>query len=242
MNKGQGAICYIRVSTDDQARDALNLENQERRCRDFCASRNLHVAHVFTDPGESARSADRPEFQRMLGFCRQHREEVSFIVVYDLSRFARNVRDQADAIALLLDSGVKVRSTLETNVDESPAGRLAANIHGAFNQYFSDSLSERMKERSRAAVLAGRWPWSAPLGYKNVTAREGANIVPDPKTAPHIRTAFELIATGLYTQRQVLEKITEAGLRTSRGNKLSPQTFYKTLRKKVYVGYRVYFH
>ena len=237
MNKQHGAICYIRVSTEEQARDALNLNNQERRCRDFCVSRNLHVVRVFTDPGQSARSADRPEFQKMLGFCRQHRQEVSFVVVYDLSRFARNVRDQADTITLLLDCGVKVRSTLETNIDESPAGRLAANIHGSFNQYFSDSLSERMKERSRAAVQAGRWPWSAPLGYKNVDTREGANIVPDSDTAPHIRNAFELFATGLYTQRQVLDKVTEAGLRTSRGNKLSPQTFYKTLRRKVYLGF-----
>ena len=121
-------------------------------------------------------------------------------------------------------------------MDESPAGHLAANIHGAFNQYFSDSLSERMRDRSRAAVLAGRWPWSAPLGYKNINSRDGANIVPDPDKAPHIRTAFELMATGLYTQREVLKKITDAGLRTNRGNKLTAQTFYKTLRKKVYVG------
>ncbi len=94
-----------------------------------------------------------------------------------------------------------------------------------------------MKDRSRAAVIAGRWPWSAPLGYKNIAARDGANIVPDPKTAPHIHRAFELMSTGLYTQAQVLRTITDAGLRTRAENKLAPQTFYQTLRKKLYAGF-----
>ncbi len=231
-----GAVVYLRVSTDEQAREALNISNQEQRCRSFCTARHFNVLQIFTDPGESARSADRPEFQRMLGFCKAHRREVGFVVVYDLSRFARNVRDQADAIAILSEIGVCVRSTLEPNVDESAAGKLAANIHGSFNQFFSDSLSERMKERSRLAVLAGRWPWAAPLGYKNIDCRDGANIVPDPDTAPHIRNAFELMATGLYSRAAVLRKITEAGLRTRAGNELTSQTFYETLRKTVYIG------
>ena len=236
-NPEQNAVIYVRVSTDEQPRDALNLRNQEERCRNFCAARKLDILEVFIDPGESARSADRPDFQRLVSFCKTHRSEVGYVVVYDLSRFARNIRDQADAIAGLLSLGVRVRSTLETNVDETAAGRLAANIHGAFNQFFSDSLSERMKDRSKAAVLAGRWPWSAPLGYKNIDSRDGPNIVPDPDTAPHIRRAFELIATGLYTRAQVLRIVTEAGLRTRQGNQLTPQTFYMTLRKKVYIGY-----
>ena len=84
-----GTLIYCRVSTEEQARDALNLTNQETRCRDYCTSRNLEIVRIFTDPGESARSADRPEFQRMLAFCRAHRLEVGYVVVYDLSRFAR---------------------------------------------------------------------------------------------------------------------------------------------------------
>ncbi len=59
----------------------------------YCTSRKLDIVRIFTDPGESARSADRPEFQRMLAFCRAHRQEVGYVVVYDLSRFARNVGD-----------------------------------------------------------------------------------------------------------------------------------------------------
>src|ERR1700730_4785022 len=136
MQKGQenGAVLYVRVSADEQAVGPLNLSNQEKRCREYCEQRGWTVMAVFTDPGESARSVDRPEFRRMLDYCKAHRREVRYVVVQDLSRFARNLLDQADAIRELRNHGVLLRSTYESNIDETAAGKLAANIHGAFNQ------------------------------------------------------------------------------------------------------------
>ena len=166
MRNETGAVVYVRVSTDEQAVGALNLSNQEQKCRDYCGQKGYSVQEVFVDPGESARTADRPEFQRMLAYCKAHRQ-VGYVVVQDLSRFARNNGDQAQFIAELGKHGVRLCSVDEPNVDDTAAGKLAANIHGTFNQYFSDALSEKMKDRMRAAVLAGRFPWPAPLGYLN---------------------------------------------------------------------------
>src|ERR1700730_8489521 len=136
MQKGQenGAVLYVRVSADEQAVGPLNLSNQEKRCREYCEQRGWTVMAVFTDPGESARSVDRPEFQRMLTYCKTHRREVRYVVVQDLSRFARNNQDQAQTISELGRIGVLLRSTYETNIDETAAGTLAANIFGTFNQ------------------------------------------------------------------------------------------------------------
>jgi site-specific DNA recombinase len=232
-----GAVIYVRVSTDEQAQGPLNLENQEKRCREYCERKGLPVGAIFVDPGESARSTDRPEFRRMLDYCKAHRREVRYVVVQDLSRFARNLLDQADAIRELRNHGVLLRSTYESNIDETAAGKLAANIHGAFNQYFSDSLSEKMRDRMLASVAAGRFPWPAPIGYRNVEATTGANIVPDSERAPLIRKAFELMATGLHTKTAVLKTVTEMGLRTRNNKALSPQTFVEMLKKPVYCGW-----
>ena len=237
MRDNSDAVIYLRVSTDEQANGVLNLPNQEQKDRHYCEEKGYAVVRVFVDPGESARTAKRPEFQKMVAYCKAHRN-IGYVVVQDLSRFARNNGDQAEFIAELGRHGVKVRSVMEPNVDETAAGKLAANIHGTFNQYFSDQLSERMKDRSRAAVLAGRWPWPAPIGYRNdSTLRTGANLVPDPERGPHVRRAFELLATGLYTRVDVLRLVTQAGLVTRKGQKLTAQTFYETLRKRVYIGY-----
>jgi site-specific DNA recombinase len=236
----KGAALYIRVSTDEQAEEGLSLGIQEKQCRDYCARNGLPLSEnaIFIDPGESARSAKRPEFQRMLTFCRTHRGSIGFVVVSQLSRFARNNKDQANAICELRSYGIDVRSVSEPNVDDTPAGRLAANLLGAFNQYFSDDLSDRMQKRMRTSVEEGRFPWPAPIGYRNVKMRNGANIVPDPERAPLIREAFELSATGLYKKAEVLRIVTEKGLRTTHKNKcLSPQTFVELLKKPVYCGW-----
>ena len=84
MRRGNGAVIYVRVSTDEQS-GPVNLLNQEKRCRDFCQQQGWPVVEVFTDPGESARTADRPEFQRMIRFCKAHRGEIGYVVVQDLS-------------------------------------------------------------------------------------------------------------------------------------------------------------
>jgi hypothetical protein len=115
---------------------------------------------------------------------------LNYVVVQDLSRFARNHKDQAEAIWDLGRCGVLLRSTYESNIDETAAGKLAANIFGAFNQFFSDSHSEKQRDRKRQAVAAGRVPWRAPIGYVNVSSKVGANVEPDPQRGPLITRAF----------------------------------------------------
>ena len=235
--QGDGAVLYVRVSTDEQANGPLNLGNQERRCREYCQQRGWRVMEVFIDPGESARSVDRPEFQRMLAYCREHRREIRYVVVQDLSRFARNNQDQAQTIGELGRIGVLLRSTYESNIDETAAGRLAANIFGTFNQYFSDALSEKMRDRTRQAVSAGRFPWRAPIGYQNVGGKDGPNIKPDEKRGPLIRRSFELLATGQFKKAEVLQIVTDEGLTTAKGKPITKQTFQAVLRNRLYAGW-----
>ena len=239
MKQGQanGAIVYVRVSTDEQANGPLNLLNQEQRCRDYCERNNLEVIRVFIDPGESARSTDRPAFQEMLTFCRANRRKIACIVVQDLSRFARNLQDQMRTLYELNAVNIVLRSVYESNIDESPEGKMQAGIFGTFNEYFSNSLSKKMKDRTRQAVLAGRFPWKAPIGYLNNGRKDGANIEPDSKRAPFIRRAFELMARGTHKKSDVLKMITDKGLLTNRGKPLSAQTFQQVLRNSLYAGW-----
>ncbi len=210
------AVIYIRVSTEEQAEDALNLVNQEQRCRNYCKQKDLTVIESFIDAGESARSSDRPEFQRMLSYCKVQRNKVRYVVVQDLSRFARNNRDQLEAIFQLNQSGVALRSIYENNIDETAQGKFTTNLYGSFNQYFSDSLSEKQRDRNRQAVAAGRVPWHAPIGDVNISAKDGPNIKPDEQYAPLIRRAFELMSTGLHKKSEALKIITQEGLKTLR--------------------------
>jgi site-specific DNA recombinase len=227
QEQGYKAVIYVRVST----------EEQENRCRKYCEQGDLSVVKVFIDAGASARSSDRPEFQNMLAFCRVHRNDVRFVVVQDLSRFARNHRDQAEAIYDLGRSGVKLRSTYESNIDETAGGKLAANIFGAFNQFFSDSHSEKQRDRKRLAVAGGRVPWRAPIGYTNINAKDGPNIKPDERYAPLVRRAFELASTGLRKKTEILAVLSKEGFNTPNDRPLAGQSLDHLLQNPLYAGW-----
>src|ERR1700686_2609068 len=129
------AVVYTRVSTAEQS-DSLPV--QEKKCTDFAQSQNLNVLHVFTDAGESARTADRPQLQAMRAFCRKRQGKIGHVIVADLSRLARNAGDQNKLIEELADWGIRLRSVDEQHIDGTASGKFMAGMHGAFNQYFSD--------------------------------------------------------------------------------------------------------
>jgi site-specific DNA recombinase len=232
MMTAKGAVLYARVSTKEQAQQNNSLPVQEGKFRDFCTRTGLEVIKMFIDK-QSARTDERPQFQAMLMFCRQNRKRIACVVVADLSRLARNVADQAHTISTLAQLGIKLESIDEPNLDGTATGKLSANVLGAVNQFFSDSLSERTKYRMEALVKTGRFLWPAPLGYLNVDKK----LVGDPERAPLVRKAFELMSSGSCpTGDAVLKMVTGMGLRTKKGRAVKKQTFARMLSNELYAG------
>jgi site-specific DNA recombinase len=227
------AVIYTRVSTEEQASQQHNLPAQERKCVDFCTRNALEPLKVFTD-AESGRTDDRKQFQAMIQYCRENRARITHVVVADLSRFARSVLDQAKALETFALLKIKLCSVDEAHIDGTAAGKLASNIHGAFNQFFSDSLSERTRFRMSEAVRAGRFPWPAPIGYLNTG---GGVLKVDPDRAPMVRRAFELAAQGSHATDAIRRTLGALGLRTKRGLEIPRQTFLSMLRNELYAGW-----
>ena len=233
----KGDVIYCRISDEEQGRrNAQNLPTQQKKCRDHSKHDALPVIKVFVEQ-ESGRTTDRTNLQEMLAYCSKNRGIVARVVVADLSRLARNVSDQGSIIARLADMGIELVSVDEPHIDRSAAGKLAANMLGAVNQFHSDVLSERVRYRMSEAVKAGRFVWRAPLGYRNVNESGIKNLAIDTERAPMIRTAFELAATGFYKPEDIRKKLNAMGLRTIRGAPVSPQSFSQMLRNPVYKGW-----
>src|SRR5258708_5531930 len=112
----KGAVIYVRVSTTEQASSNQSLPVQESKARALCQQRGLAVLKLFADKGESARTDDRPEFKKLMTYCRLHRREISNVVVSDLSRLARNVLDQGQTIVELIEMGIALISVDEPNL------------------------------------------------------------------------------------------------------------------------------
>ena len=151
-----------------------------------------------------------------------------------VSSFARNVVDQGTTIAELQRLGIALVSVDEPILDATAAGRLSANMIGAMNQFFSDSLSERIRYRMRAGFEAGRYLRAAPIGYMNAEKA----LVRDPDRAPLVKKAFEFITSAPAWLPQCRSRPRWACVRGA-GNEVAKQSFARMLQNPIYVGWLV---
>ena len=229
-----GAVIYVRVSTKEQTEN-LSLPTQLRACDEYCRRQGYEILERFHEEGESAKTTDRSQLQNLLKYCRTRKGKVHFVVVYNLTRFAREKYDHFALRAHLKSLGISLRSATEP-IDDTSTGKLMEGVLASFAQFDNDVRSDRTRAGMRAALELGRWTFPAPIGYLNAPKWSGKSLVPDPERAPLIARAFEELATGRFTKQEVIARMTEAGLRTRRGLVLSPQSFGQMVRNWIYVG------
>ena len=91
---------YIRVSTEDQAREGFSLGEQEEKLRQLCKYKDFEIFKIYKDAGISAKNMkDRPSFQQMLEDMKAGK--LNYIVAYKLDRVTRSVRDLEVLISTL---------------------------------------------------------------------------------------------------------------------------------------------
>src|SRR5690606_21353779 len=93
------AVIYLRVSTKDQANrggeaEGFSIPAQRDACLRKAEAIGAVVVAEFVDAGESARSANRPELQKMLVFVKEHK--VKHVIVHKIDRLARNRADDVE--------------------------------------------------------------------------------------------------------------------------------------------------
>ena len=229
-----GAVIYVRVSTKEQTEN-LSLPTQLRACEEYCSRQGYEVLERFKEEGESAKTADRPELQRLLKYCRTNKGRVHFVVVFNLTRFAREKYDHFALRSHLKSLGISLRSATEP-IDDTATGKLMEGVLASFAQFDNDVRSDRTKAGMKAALEIGRWTFLAPLGYINVPKSFGKSLIPDPDRAPAVRRIFEDFATGQFTQQQLLAQVRRSGLTTRKGLPLSSQAFGTLLQNPLYIG------
>jgi DNA invertase Pin-like site-specific DNA recombinase len=177
-----GAVIYVRVSTKEQTEN-LSLPTQLRACEEYCRRQGYEILERFHEEGESAKTTDRSQLQNLLKYCRTRKGKVHFVVVYNLTRFAREKYDHFALRAHLKSLGISLRSATEP-IDDTSAGKLMEGVLASFAQFDNDVRSDRTRAGMRAALELGRWTFPAPIGYLNAPKWSGKSLVPDPERAP----------------------------------------------------------
>ena len=229
-----GAVIYVRVSTKEQTEN-LSLPTQLRACEEYCRRQGYEVLERFHEEGESAKSADRSQLQNLLTYCRLHKGRVHFVVVFNLTRFARDKYDHFALRSHLQSLGISLRSATEP-IDDTSTGKLMEGVLAAFAQFDNDVRSDRTRAGMKAALELGRWVFLAPIGYLNAPRSMGKSLIHDPQRGPLVRRAFEEYSTGRFTKEQLLKHVRTWGLTNRRGRPLTLQAIGMLLRNQLYAG------
>lgn len=194
MSTALPVAIYTRVSTDRQANRDLSLPAQRKALLDHAKKKGWTVVKEYTDEGESARTADRPQFQQMLTDAK--RKQFVTVLVWKLDRFARNLRDLLNSTDELTKHGVTLES-LNEPMEDSPAGRFGRNALAGVAELFSATLAADVRRGMRESASRGHWVAShIPIGY----VKSGRSLAIDDDTAPTVRRIYDLYLKGYGTR------------------------------------------
>lgn len=160
------AALYIRVSHQEQVTNGRSIENQRERLEAYAVARGYIVAISETDEARSGRTAKRPGFQRLLEAARQRQYDV--LIVYSLSRFARNTVDTLEAVRLLRENNVQFISLSESIDTGSAIGSFFLTLLAAFAQLEAETASERIRAIMDMKKAKGEHTGKPPYGWKKV--------------------------------------------------------------------------
>jgi site-specific DNA recombinase len=233
------AALYARVSSEKQAEKDLSISAQLKALRKYADEHGYQVFREFIDEAESARTADRPAFQEMIAYAKQKSKPFEAILVWKLSRFARNREDSIVFKSLLRKVGVQVISISE-QFDDSPVGRLLESLIESMDEFYSANLSQEARRGLREVASRGFWAaGSAPFGYRLIDVPDGKatrkNLDIDEISARIVRKMFDLCLQGRGA-KDIAQTLNREGIETRSGGKWTKAGVAYMLKNDIYTG------
>ena len=157
------AVIYARYSSDSQ-REA-SIEGQLRDCKDYAERNGITIVGTYIDRAYSAKTDDRPEFQRMV----QDSAKKIFdaVLVWKLDRFARNRYDTVYYKRQLEKNNVHLVSVMEP-ISDGPEGIMVESLLIGMAEYYSAELAIKVARGERetpsnASTTAAWCRWATSL-------------------------------------------------------------------------------
>jgi site-specific DNA recombinase len=236
---------YIRVSTEEQAREGYSLAEQERELRALCDAKGWECVDVYVDGGRHGDFDDQRELQRLLADVDAGKIDV--VPLKALDRLGRTMIEVLGTLARFDGNGVEVFAGGRQLDRESPEGGLHTHIEAIFAEYERAKIRKRTRDNIREARAAGK-PWGGlPFGYRlePVLDERGAPVmrkdrivngrVVDRHDAAIVNEMFATIENAA-TPGEVAVALNARGVRTVRGSAWTRDNVGRLLHHRSYLG------
>ncbi|MGR6904574.1 recombinase family protein [Lysinibacillus sp. BSL11] len=231
MEKKKVAVGYIRVSTEEQAKDGYSLDNQQSVINKKCNYEEWEVKQIFHDKGISGASMDKRDgIKALLKYVKSNK--VDYLVVYKVSRLSRKISDVVAIADYLEKAGVKLIA-IEDNIDTStPMGKYFLVFGAIFAEMERENIITQVKGGMQQKAREGEWNGGKPpLGYDLVEKRLEINEA----DAGVVKSIYNEYLKG-NGYKAIALNLNEKGFKTKLGKPFNGIGIKEILRNPTYCG------
>jgi site-specific DNA recombinase len=206
------AVGYIRVSTDEQAREGVSLENQREKIAAYCSLNDMALVDTITDEGISAKNLNREGMQTLITLVKQ--SKVDAVIVYKLDRLSRSVKDTIGLIELFEKHKVAFHSIVDHIDTKTATGRFFLHIMSSLAQMERELIGERTRDALSHKIVKGERVGHVPYGY--ILDQDGKTLIDNPRQQEAISLIRELHSKG-HSYRVICWKLEVKGYEAKEG-------------------------
>ena len=224
---------YGRKSVYSDKSDSVG--NQERMCREYADLKfagRIDSFEVYQDEGFTGANTDRPGLERLIADVKDG--FVDALIVYQLDRISRDVRDFSNIYALLEEKHVMFISIKENIDTATPIGKAMMYVTMVFAQMERETIAARVTDNMIGLAKKGYWTGgNPPYGYVRerilVDGKKHVTIVPDPEAARYVESIFDTFLENGYSLQGMETAFKRQGIRTPNGAFFSTTQLHKIL-------------
>jgi len=245
-NTNMRAALYVRVSSEDQAKEGYSLIAQQEKLEEYAKNNGYLLCkdNVYVDDGYSGKTENRPALKRLFEDSQSRKFDVA--LVYRLDRFFRNVRLLLESVETLGSYGVGLKSITEPFDTSTPIGRYVLTNLGAIAELERAIIMERKELGTLKAAQAGKWMGGTPpYGYR--INRETKKLEIAPKEAAVVKMLYDWLVGEKLALSRIQSRINALGIPTKHDllSKTKPtgskcwwrkQTIARMFQNEIYAG------
>lgn len=237
MSQKERAYIYTRVSTSMQV-DGFSLSAQESDIRRYAKAMGFEIVGQYCDEGLSGKNDKRPQFMQMIEDIKSKKDNVRYVLVFKLSRFARNAADTLKNLQKMQENGADLICIKEGLNSSTPTGKLMVTVMSAVAEMELENIHTQTMAGRRQKAREGKWNGGfAPYGYK---LKDGMLEIVEEE-AKTVKYIFELFTTELFGAMGVAKRLNTEGIKkivrqNGKNEIFTPDFVKKILDNPVYMG------
>ena len=233
MKEKINTAIYIRVSTEDQAKDGFSVNAQREKLTKYAEANDWNIYDYYVDDGISGKNlVDRPEVERMIEDIKQ--KKVNNILIYKLDRLTRSVKDLIDLIELFEKYSCTFNSQTEKIDTSNAVGRMFVKIIGIFAEFERENLAERVSLGYEQKTREGNYTnTNGVYGYDYIVGKQKLEINEEEKEL--VNRIFDLYIDG-KSYFKIAKILNNENVPTKRGGNWASSTIKSIINNPLYIG------